>query len=96
MEQWSDPGSGIKHPGSATLSPVQVKKKDVTLQLDLLKLDDDRYSQQAATPPVVTAASAGAATTPGGGLLATDPWADFHQPKKSFYSSSDSDSGKHT
>ena len=61
----------------------------LVLQLDLLKLDEDsRYSQPAATPPVLSAA---ATTT---GLLATDPWADFQQPKKSFYSSSESDSGE--
>jgi hypothetical protein len=60
------------------------------VQLDLLKLEDDVLSQPpAAAVPVVVVAAATAAPP-----LATDPWADFHQPKKSFYSSSDSDSGE--
>jgi hypothetical protein len=52
-------------------------------------MEDDGYSQ----PPVPSVVVAAAAAPPG---VATDPWADFQQPKKSFYSSSESDSGRKT
>ncbi len=72
-------------PSAALVQPVSS-----CVQLDLLKLEDDVLSQPPAVPAVVVAAAAATAAPP----LATDPWADFHQPKKSFYSSSDSDSGE--
>jgi hypothetical protein len=75
----------FSQPSAALVQPVSF------VQLDLLKLEDDVLSQPPAAVPAVVVAAAAATAAP----LATDPWADFHQPKKSFYSSSDSDSGEY-
>jgi hypothetical protein len=38
LRKWSDPGSGIKHPGSATLAPQRYSTHNVTILIGLREI----------------------------------------------------------